>query len=554
MNHLGRNSRPVGGVLIFAAILTLGMTALTTDVFAGSIVELEPVADAPPQCCQNMPGIPHWMFLFGGAFLLLGTFGVTGVRRTGFWLPKHEQRISLDLLRAKWVRRLVARPWFPLLIQMPFVLLFGLVIVSGMFGSTYTNFAPVFTWTIWWGLLVFVVLLFGKGFCMVCPWDAIAGVVQRGSLFRNRQPVRTLNKKWPGWAANIYPATALFIGLTWLELGFGVTRHAQATAVLGLLMLALVVGSAVVFERRAFCRYGCLIGRISGLYAMFAPVELRAKKSRVCQSCAGKDCSAGNQLAMACPTFEMPAEMTRSTYCTLCTECVRACPHHNIALRVRPFGEDLNNESAFRADESHLAIILLALTSFHGLTMTPTWYTYTDWVQGALGIGYRGAFTLLMALCIAVPIAAFWGIAEVANRLTRIEQGTGKVFRAFAFPLIPIALFYHVAHNVMHFFREAQYLVPRLSDPFGWGWNLFGTARQTYDPLLSLSTIWYLQLALVLIGHLYGIFVSERIARKLYDNKRDVWLVQLPMFAVMIAFSMYSLWLIHQPMEMRTGL
>jgi hypothetical protein len=106
----------------------------------------------------------------------------------------------------------------------------------------------------------------------------------------------------------------------------------------------------------------------------------------------------------------------------------------------------------------------------------------------------------------------------------------------------------------MHFFREAQYLVPRLSDPMGWGWDLFGTAKQTYGPLLSLDTIWVTQLVLVLVGHIFGVLVSERVARRLYASKRDSRWAQLPMLATMILFSLYSLWLIHQPMEMRTGL
>ncbi len=505
-------------------------------------------------CCHGIEGIPDWMFFSGVAFLLLVTFGISGVRRgLGIHLESTD-RTGADLLRVKWIRRLVNKRWFPLLIQAPTVLLFGFLTLTGLVGEKLTNFAPVFTWTIWWGLLVFIVLFMGKAFCMVCPWDAIAGVVQRNSLFKHRLSVRSLNRKWPKWARNIYPATILFIGLTWLELGFGVTRDAHATVVLGLVMLAMVVASAVVFERRGFCRYGCLIGRISGLYAMFAPIELRPRKKSVCLSCKTRDCEQGNERAAPCPTFEVPSELSRNTYCTMCTECVRACPHNNFALRLRSFCTDLNSESEFRPDESYLAIVLLALTSFHGLTMTPTWYTYTDWVQSLVGVGYKTAFSILMATCIIVPVAFFWTIALVGNAVTRARIGIGPVFRAFAFSLVPIALFYHVAHNVMHFFREAQFLLPRLSDPFGWGWDLFGTASVTYGPLLELDTIWYLQLFLVLTGHVFGILVSERVARKLFESKRDRWLVQLPMLVAMIMFSLYSLWLIHQPMEMRTGL
>ncbi len=506
----------------------------------------------PP--CHGVEGIPAWMFYWGCVFLLLGTVGISSLRRSAIALPVRRKKGSFDLLSIKSIRTFVNKPWFPIVVQAPSILLFVFVVTAGMMGSTFTNIAPVFTWTIWWGLLVFIVLFFGKAFCMACPWDAIAGLVQRGSVYKQRLPLRTLNLPWPKWASNIYPATVLFIGLTWLELGFGVTRHAQATAVLGLLMVVLVLGSAVVFERRSFCRYGCLIGRISGLYAMFAPVELRPKSTKVCNACKNKDCVQGNDLAMACPTFEAPFELSRNTYCTLCTECVRACPHNNFRFNLRPFGADLKEESEFRKDEAYLAVVLLALTSFHGLTMTPTWYNCTDWVEALFGVGYKSAFSILMLACIVLPAALFGGIAWIGNGMTSSRIGTSKVFSAFAFPLVPIALFYHVAHNVMHFFREAQYLVPRLSDPFGFKTNFFGTAKIVYGPLLSLDVIWYVQIFLILTGHIFGIVLSETIARKLFKTKRDVRLVQIPMLVVMILFSLYSLWLIHQPMEMRTGL
>ncbi|GAB4300568.1 MAG: 4Fe-4S binding protein [Myxococcota bacterium] len=503
--------------------------------------------------CHDIQGIPRWLFLFGGAFVLVGTAGVAAVRKK-VALASVEKESRLDILAIKPLGDLVKKPYFQILVQIPVLFLFALVLATGLFGSTYKNFAPVFTWTIWWGLLVFIVLFFGKAFCAVCPWDAVAGILQRFSLFKRRLPLLSRGLKLPKWARNIYPASLLFIGLTWLELGFGVTRNAPATAILGLLMLALTVISALVFERRSFCRYACLIGRISGLYAMFAPIELRRRNAHTCSSCLGKDCAVGNDKGMACPTFEFPARLERNTYCTLCTECVRACPHDNIGIYLRPFGEDLKNEATFRKDEAHLAVILLALTSFHGLTMIPTWFSLTDWVQEALDIGYKTAFSLLMALCVILPILLFLGVAKLSDIFTGRQKSAPLIFSAFAFPLVPIALFYHLAHNVMHFFREAQMLFPILSDPFGWGWNLFGTSGLDYQPLLSLDTIWYVQTFLILAGHIFGIILSERTARLLFQRKRDVWLAQIPMLIVMILFSLYSLWLIHQPMEMRTGM
>jgi hypothetical protein len=131
---------------------------------------------------------------------------------------------------------------------------------------------------------------------------------------------------------------------------------------------------------------------------------------------------------------------------------------------------------------------------------------------------------------------------------------TYQIFRGFAYALIPVALFYHLAHNSMHFFLEAGSLFPLLSDPFGWGWNLFGTADKTYGPLLSLHSIWAIQVVFIVIGHVYGVIVADRIARRFFADKRRRNNSFLPQLATMILYSSFSIWLISQPMDMRTNL
>ena len=106
----------------------------------------------------------------------------------------------------------------------------------------------------------------------------------------------------------------------------------------------------------------------------------------------------------------------------------------------------------------------------------------------------------------------------------------------------------------MHFFMEAQHIIPLLSDPFGWGWNLFGTADKDYLPLLTLKTIWWMQIAMILTGHVYGVIISDRISRTLYPDRKLVKRALIPLLMTMILYSSFSVWLIAQPMEMRSGM
>ena len=501
-------------------------------------------------CSMSMEGIPTWMAAAGVVVIILVThLGLKWFRGA----PDSSTCESRDLLRISFFKWFVKRSYFPLLIQSVSVLLLLLVVATGLFGETKGNIAPVLTWTWWWILLIFLVLGFGKVFCSVCPWEAVASLITSLSL-KSRIKKITYSKPFPRWARNIYPAIFLFIGLTWAELGMNITHSPPITALLGLLMLFLAVTFAVTFEKRAFCRYSCPVGRISGLYAMFSPMELRAANTEVCRTCEGQECYRGSTLQTGCPTNLFPGSLTENTYCTLCTECVRACPHDNLAFNLRSFGADLLKKTRFQWDESILAIVLLALTSFHGLTMTPVWQGWNGFLRAYTGLGPIVVFTALMILMLLAPLALFWAGARVAAMLAG-ESGvsTGRIFKVFAYAVIPVALFYHLAHNCMHFFMEAGNLIPLLSDPFGYGWNLFGTAGETYGAMLSLGTIWWLQIAFVVIGHIYGVVVSDRLADKLFHDKSQAKLALLPLLFTMILYSCFSVWLIAQPMDMRSS-
>jgi hypothetical protein len=425
--------------------------------------------------------------------------------------------------------------------------LFLLVIACGLFGNQAPerNLAPVLTWTIWWTWLVFAIVFFGKIWCTVCPWPTIADALAPKSL----------GLRWPKRFRNLWLATGLFVLLTWLELGFGVTGSPWLTAVLGVAMTGAVLASTLVFTRRPFCRYACLVGRVSGLYSLFAATELRAADGATCAACATKDCYRGNAQGAPCPTQQFLAVMDANAYCTLCMECVQTCPHGNVAWSVRPFAADLLEPSRARVDEAYLAVILLSMSAFHGLTMTPSWARVVDWIGGALGVGPLPAFSVGMSAILALPLAVYAGVCRLMKALARdARHETKTLFIHFAYSLLPIALFYHLAHNLQHFSYEGMKLIRATSDPFGWDWDLFGTAHLAVTPMLSVEAVWGAQVVLILIGHIYGIRIAHKAARSLYADTKTATLSQLPLMAAMMLFSLQSLWLLAQPMLMRTAM
>jgi polyferredoxin len=507
---------------------------------------------------MRMAGVPRPLFLGGVGAVLVVSFALVEWLNRGAREPVTRRRWNFLSLRfPAWCFR---QRWLKPLFQVPVAALFAFLIYAGFAGDRTVNLTPTLTWTVWWAGLIFLVLFLGKAWCFVCPWDFAATLAQGvGRLWGARGPF-TLGLRWPRALRNIYLAIGLFVLLTWLELGYRVTASPRATAVLALVMVALCVVPALLFEKRAFCRHGCMIGRISGLYAMFAPVEVRCADVAVCRECRTRDCFRGNHRAPACPTGLLLPAVKENTYCIQCGHCARSCPRGNVAFNVRPFAADLTAFTRPRADESLLAIILLALTSFHGLTMTPFWegadgFSVIGWLRAALGTGPLAAFTLGMTAMVAVPIIVFWLLSLVTQRMAGdASVPWTKLFPYFAYSLLPVALFYHLAHNAMHFFMEAQLVVPLLSDPLGRCWDLFGTAALRPGPLLSAQAIWWLQVALVLTGHVAGIVIAHHASRRLYAEPRRATWSLVPMLGGMVLYSWFSLWILHLDMNMRSTL
>ncbi len=478
-----------------------------------------------------------------------------GVRSTS----PASRRDRFDLLSIAWVKRAACSRVFRFSLQAFVTVSFLLIIGAGLFGNQNPslNIAPILTWTVWWGLLVVLVLYAGKAWCYVCPWDAMAGWAERLALWRKSDEGLSVGWSWPRIVRNISIATILFVGLTWIELGFGVTMKPRITAYLAIGMLLMAVVSALLFDRKSFCRYGCLVGRVSGLYALFAGTEVRPRDRDRCRACGTKECVKGSETAYGCPTFLYPGKLQVNTYCIQCMECIQACPHDNLAVNLRPWGSDLAVEGKPRTDEAYLALLMLAITGFHGLTMTPAWGQFVDALREFADLGRVVGFSVGMLLLMTGPVAIYAVLVALSKHLAGRDAPTGlsyhDYFVRYAYALLPIALFYHIAHNSEHLLMEGPKIAALISDPFGWGWNLFGTAGWVIPPLISLDKLWLLQVALVLIGHVYSLWVAQRTSLRLFGSGPVALRSQVPMLIGMICFSVFSLWLLKQPMEMRTS-
>jgi len=117
----------------------------------------------------------------------------------------------------------------------------------------------------------------------------------------------------------------------------------------------------------------------------------------------------------------------------------------------------------------------------------------------------------------------------------------------FVLSLVPIAVAYHLAHYFSMLAIAGQFIIPLASDPFGYGWDLFGTMLyRIYIGLVDARFIWYLSVVAIVTGHIISVWISHATAYAVLDAdtaRRS----QYPMLLLMVGYTMLSLWILAQP-------
>ncbi len=448
-------------------------------------------------------------------------------------------------------------PWLLLLLRVLFVGIFLLVIAAGLFGTAIPerNLATTLTWTLWWTAVIISILFIGTAWCGVCPWDTLASWIVKRRLWKRGTESMSLGLRVPVWLRNVWPATLMFIGLTWLELGLGITTNPYATAMLALVMVALAAITLSLFERKAFCRYMCPVGRTIGAYSDLAAIKLSPVNNELCAKCTSLECFHGTHDIEPCPTHLVMGYLKTNTYCTSCGACGLSCPHQNVNWRWQLNRVADIADQRINYSEASFILILVALTSFHGVTMLPVWEGMMQ--QLAIMLNDKGqlliSFSIGMVMFIGLLVLLYILTVKMTYRLSRKTIAQEKLFSLIALPLLPLAFTYHIAHNLTHLVRESIGLGQVFTNPFGRDALPLAMSEIHYrhmHPLLPDMLTFGLQAALLVLGFWWAI---RLLLPRMQMNNTEISYryVAIPATIFIVFVCLFNLWLLMQPMVMR---
>ena len=491
-----------GKILAYAVFFSYGLFAVRTSAAHGFGQR------------YDLP-LPLDLYLWGAAATVALSFVLAGL----FLRVSGERTLRVDLLQFR-LGRLIAHPLLVESLRVVSVSLFVLIIVAGLIGvqNPFKNIAPTLVWILWWVGMAYVSALFGDLWALINPWAAlfrwaeIAWKHSCGSDLSRHRP-------WPA-AWGVWPAVSLFFTFAWLELVWPYSDHPSSLAYMILLYSLLTWMGMLLYGRETWLCHGEVFSLVFALFARFAPL---------------------------------------------------AGDHTGEKWVLRPYAVGLLITRPVSVSLTALVVLLLATVTFDGFSETPGWVAVMEWTVALPGVGdalfklgdagvpadmvLTTAALLIFPCLFFLVFLLFSGMIGVAVRtLIPIEKRPAAVPSLlhlagwFVLTLVPISIAYHLAHYLSYLAIAGQYVIPIASDPFGFGWDLFGTKLYLINiGIVTARFVWYTSLIAIIVGHVIAIYLAHRTALRIFPNTRVAVISQLPMLVLMIGYTMISLWIIAQP-------
>jgi len=453
---------------------------------AASLLLLAPAAEAHGLVGRTDLPIPEWLFAWAGTAVLVISF----VALAAFWRSP-----ILDEDRG---RRLVRIPrWLDAVCGAIGVALFAGLVYVGFAGSqTPTeNPVPTVVYVLMWCLLVPVSALFGDVFRAFSPWRAIGRAAGWLVTRVGGSPPEPLD--YPR-RLGLWPAVAGLLVFGYLELIAPDGDQPRVLAILMLVYLAVQLLGQGLYGVDRWIDRGDTFGVYFGFFARLAPLFVRQRELRVRRPLSG----------LSNVTYES------GTIALLCAA--------------------------------------IGITALDGAAEGPLFNSIRPELQDAfaglgLSLGNALQLTYLLAMVIFIGIVAGFYRLGVSGMRIDVERHRERLAQRFAYSLVPIALAYVFAHYFSLIVYQSQAMSYLVSDPLGNGADLFGTAATGIDySIMSATTIWYVQVTALVVGHVLALSVAHDRALVDFGPTQEAVRSQYWMLAVMVGFTSLGLWLLSE--------
>jgi hypothetical protein len=355
----------------------------------------------------------------------------------------------------------------------------------------------------------YLTLFIGDLYALINPWKW--GVEQvEGLGFNLTMPRFTYPNDVGCW-----PAFVLYLGLIWLELFVRPQPYLLTVALL--MYSAITLIGVIVFGRVAWFAQGDLFSIYFRLIGKLAPIEYRAIGHGPCWQFRFRS-------PFVAAINEQSTAMSVVLFVLLMLSSTTYDAIHGTALWTRLYWSTLL------------------------WSLQPLWAQDLGKAQHLLMGGYLVYLRAGLLLFPFLYLGTYLFVLKGVKFLTWTTLTLRTLALRFAYSLIPIAVAYNFAHYCAFLLVEVRNLPSRISDPFGLGWNLLGIMPGPSVTSLQMSTIWHIQVGVLILGHVIGVYLAHEIALRTFPGRRRAIVSQVPILALMLIYTTLGLWVLSLPL------
>jgi polyferredoxin len=477
---------------------------------------------------------------------LLGFKGILQSSEKG----KDIKKGYIDLFqKSGLLRKFFVSRWPQIIVTIIALLFVYLVILTSIFGTKMSgrNLGVLLMWAVWLFFLIAVLTPFlGRIWCTICPLPFFGDLVQRKSILnpingrtgQYRNHFAGMFLRWPKWMENNWPKLLVLLALTTFSTTLVALPKVTGYAVIALILIPALLSG--IFELRAFCRYLCPVSGFVGPFSRMSTLALRKKSQETCDRCKAYYCQKGSVKGWACPYGINVKEMNESSECGLCMECTRSCLYNNVTVYARPFATEKDTRSL---SEAWLTIGIFTLAIVYSILYQGHWPIVRDYVNilDKENWGLFGIYSFIVWTTVLVIIPGIIFLLSFAGiKFSKTEISTRKMFLSSAGSLLPLGLMLWIAFVIPMLFVNVTFVIQSFSDPFGWGWDFFGTAGIPWHQFAPRLVPW-LQAALVLTGLFFSIRNLKLSVSNFQFESKKALVLTVPMSLFIMVSSVFML-------------
>ena len=390
-------------------------------------------------------------------------------------------------------------------------------VVGGLFGPDdfFENPVTILTWIDFWVGLGIVSALVANVWDFISPLSAVGRALESrlawSGASRLRYPVRL----------GLWPSTALVLLWSWMELVWDPAKEPFTLTIIIFAYVVLQLVAMAAFGTEIWLSHGEVFTVVARTLARFAPVELYVR--RPAGPCRAERCVEEERIG--CPSCWLDADPD------------------DRGLRLRTYGSGVRREPALGVGGGTFVLALLATVVYDGFSQTQKYVDLQSWfVDRSTWLAIHG--TLLDTLIMAGVVAAFaLAFLLVVTAVSRLEgSSVTDAARRYAPTLIPIAAVYFVSHYFLYMIYASQFTWAAVADPFGHEWVPDATPWTGVPG----SLVWYLQVALIVWGHVVAVFEAHRVSLATHVEARRAVMAQVPLILLMVGYTFTGLWVLGQ--------